>query len=753
MTSFYRSFTNQFSNFSNVAIALFLCLFSNVLIAQKPIVRQSFEVDLDVLDETTQIGGIVYSKTSGFPTANYQEFFQSTQHSDPEAIAREYLTVRRGFWGLNAEDLENLERHAVRKSITGTTVRLRQTQLDLPVNQGEFTIHMNLKQQVDFVLSSFVHGVNLNSAQPAFNEAIAKDKAYRYIGLTGRPDLENVNLIISHVPGAAASRLMYRIVVEPTFPRGEWEILVDAKTGEIAKAWDITCYYHREKSNFHPPMSPPSSMVNGTGNVFIPDPLSSATVNYGGNYSDNNDANNTQLTQELRSVTLQDITFSGGMYELTGPYVQINESDLPTKGIFRQNSSTFNFNREDDAFEAVNCYYHLDESMRYMNETLNINVRPQSNNGVVRFDPHGWGGQDQSSFSGGSDRLEFGEGCVDDGEDSDVIHHELGHGIHDWVTDGGLSNNQGLSEGCGDYWAQSYNRSLNGTWNTNQTAYHYMFNWDGHNECWGGRTTNYNVMYTTSLGGLHTTGQIWATSLMLIYDEIGREKTDKIFLEGLGMTNSSANQNVAANAVYTAIQNLNGSTYQDIVDVHTILTSRGYTLPPAPSLPVDWLSFNGEAIKLGILLSWETTDEKDNQQFIIEKSDNGRDFDAIYSMKTQVADSQSFNYDFIDANPLNGINYYRIQQVDYDGKQSYSTVVTVDWKNDKMNWQITPNPLRGELNVAFQKSSTELLQYAIFTATGQQVLAKNWTDKNALENLNIDVTTLGKGIYYLQLQT
>ena len=42
--------------------------------------------------------------------------------------------------------------------------------------------------------------------------------------------------------------------------------------------------------------------------------------------------------------------------------------------------------------------------------------------------PHGFNGADNSSYSPGTGRLQFGEGGVDDAEDSDVVHHELGHG-------------------------------------------------------------------------------------------------------------------------------------------------------------------------------------------------------------------------------------------------------------------------------------------------------------------------------------
>ena len=112
----------------------------------------------------------------------------------------------------------------------------------------------------------------------------------------------------------------------------------------------------------------------------------------------------------------------------------------------------------------------------------------------MQVDPSGFNGADNSHYLSGSGRLAFGEGGVDDAEDADVIIHELGHGLHDWVTDGGLSQVNGLSEGTGDYAAGSYSRAI-GFWSPSDAAYSWTFNWDGHNPFWDGRILNYSASY------------------------------------------------------------------------------------------------------------------------------------------------------------------------------------------------------------------------------------------------------------------
>lgn len=58
----------------------------------------------------------------------------------------------------------------------------------------------------------------------------------------------------------------------------------------------------------------------------------------------------------------------------------------------------------------------------------------------------------------------------------------FGKALHDFLTLGGLSQVEGLSEGFGDYVAMSYSRSLN-LWSKSEDEYDWVFPWDGHNQC------------------------------------------------------------------------------------------------------------------------------------------------------------------------------------------------------------------------------------------------------------------------------
>lgn len=478
---------------------------------------------------------------------------------------------------LKLRNADNLEVYFERSGPAGHNIRFRQYFNGVPVFQSEVVVHISPNNEVTHVLNSFDPSVEGINTSPGISSSKALTLARKNIGSIGELNFSSEDLMIYNRETKA---LIYKVVLEPQDVLGSWEVLVNAHSGEIIRAANKACNHkgHEGESCQSAMPLPPPPPANGTGNVFDPDPLSVAQTQYAAPYNDGNDATNASLDAAMSNVTLLDINFDGTNYTLVGPYAENTDFENPWRGDFAQTSPDFNFNRNDNGFEAVNCYYHIDHSMRYINETLGSSCMPFQYSGGVQYDPHGLNGQDNSYYLGGSGRVAFGEGGVDDAEDADVVLHELGHGIHDWLTGGNLSQVNGLSEGCGDYWAVSYSRSLN-QWTSGDAEYNWVFNWDGHNQFWNGRITNYSATYPGGLvGQIHTDGQIWGTTMMRIYDILGRTKVDAAFIEGLAMTGSSTSQQDAAIAVRQAAIDM-GYSCAD-VDVFTVeFTATGYNMP------------------------------------------------------------------------------------------------------------------------------------------------------------------------------
>jgi Zn-dependent metalloprotease len=730
-----------------VVIRLLIALTLPVTVfSQKPNTPAAAEIKLAPENEDWRIeGNMRIQQRTGKPVAIYQLNYRPAA-TTPEAKAREFLLASRNVLGLIPADIQNLRLHVVRTDAAGTTVRLRQTWKGLPVNKNaEITVHISPADIIDYVMNGFQYGITLTDITPAITAGAAKQRLFNHINVAGNIDFQSDELMVLH--HANTDYLVYRVHIETDNPTGEWEAYVDAKTGALLKAEDIASYHHGKepKSKPLPAVRPYRVTVAGTGNVFDPDPLTTALAAYGGSYVDGSDANAAVLTAQLKSVTLNDITLSAGTYSLVGPYAEIRDFEAPAKGLFTQASSAFAFDRNADAFEAVNTYYHIDAMMRYLNVTLGMTIFPYQYAGGVRFDPSGLSGADNSHYLGGSGQLAFGEGGVDDAEDADVIIHELGHGLHDWVTAGGLSQVNGLSEGSGDYIAGSYSR-FKGYWPSANAAYNWTFNWDGHNPFWNGRLLNYGAIYPGGLtGAIHTDGQIWATAMMKIWDDIGRQKADKAFWTGLGLTNSSTNQNDAANAVYLAATNM-GYTNAERLAIHTRFTAAGYTMPAFVTLPVKLVSF--DAVKSGrqTKVSWKTATEENSSNFIIERSADGINFSAIGTMAAAGNSTAERNYGFTDNAPLAGNNYYRLRAVDMDGSADYSRIALVVF--DKHNsLQLFPNPVKDELTIKNVFSSGTVY---IYDVNGKQVYMQQVSGTNS-SGAKISIGNLPQGIYVVKL--
>ena len=484
--------------------------------------------------------------------------FKSSSSDTAEAIARAYMDHFLSEQNFKQSADLDFELSSVRQGKVTTTARFKQLHQGIEVYGGNFSVSINQSGTVKFATHQVFNIAAVKESKTTLSEdqVLARSSAY-----FGDKTSHKKSALIKPViyPNSSTAKLVYQVDYQFEKNNGYWQLLIDANTGEVVRAADMLSY------------------ANAQITVFDPDPLSTSGETYGEAYIDDNDQSNSQLDQELFTHTI-DVLEQNGRFYLTGDWAESIDNEAPIEGDFSQSSSDFRYNRGADSFEAVNIYFHLSTFLAYLNNDLGLNVRPYQYNSGVRFDAHGVNGEDVSVYKSFDGTLSFGEGCVDDGEDADVIIHELGHGIHDWITSGSYSQVNGLSEGTGDYFAQSYSRSRpDYLWGPSEPEYNYVFSWDGHNECWDGRTSNYSAVYPDGLvQDIHTDGQIWSSCLMKVWDELGREKTDSMVIEGLSMTNINTDQAQAAQAVLQAAEELGYTS--DLIFIADTFNSCGYSV-------------------------------------------------------------------------------------------------------------------------------------------------------------------------------
>jgi hypothetical protein len=162
-------------------------------------------------------------------------------------------------------------------------------------------------------------------------------------------------------------------------------------------------------------------------------------------------------------------------------------------------------------------------------------------------------------------------------------------------------------------------------------------------------------------------------------------------------------------------------------------------------LPIKLLSFSGKCYNKNILLKWSTTSEINNDFFALEKSIDGIIWTAITKIKGNSTTIN--NYSFTDTEQNNQQVYYRLRQVDIDGRFEYSKIISVDNCSTNINlFTISPNPSNGNITVKIN-GLTGLQQLQIYNAVGQFV-----KKVQVIQNKNISIFDLPNGLYFIKLK-
>lgn len=169
-------------------------------------------------------------------------------------------------------------------------------------------------------------------------------------------------------------------------------------------------------------------------------------------------------------------------------------------------------------------------------------------------------------------------------------------------------------------------------------------------------------------------------------------------------------------------------------------------LLPTVVLPVTWVDFSGAVLSHGVQLTWKTGEEVHNKAFEIERSGSGAGFQKIGTVAPHASSSEIHTYRFRDEQPFEGVNYYRIKQVDEDGQYSYSKVIQVQ-VGAVQKLRLVQNPVRSQLGLRLSETAAGATLY-ILDAGGRVV----YTGRVAGQQVDIPVPQLRKGMYYVTVQ-
>jgi len=183
---------------------------------------------------------------------------------------------------------------------------------------------------------------------------------------------------------------------------------------------------------------------------------------------------------------------------------------------------------------------------------------------------------------------------------------------------------------------------------------------------------------------------------------------------------------------------------------------KDFVYPAATTLPVKYVSFDATVVDKAVMLKWVTSNETNNSHFEVERS-----FTSDFSTIGLVLDAETVNgndktYRFKDNSAaLEGrsVVYYRLKQVDIDGKATYSTVLAVRLQAAaNVVMQTAPNPFTAQLDVRFTATENGNAVVRIINANGQTIVSKQSTIAKGYNTVQVDgLARLAPGAYVAQL--
>lgn len=185
----------------------------------------------------------------------------------------------------------------------------------------------------------------------------------------------------------------------------------------------------------------------------------------------------------------------------------------------------------------------------------------------------------------------------------------------------------------------------------------------------------------------------------------------------------------------------------------TMILRYGLNDPAATPLPVTNLYLSGRTLNNRNVLAWTTTSEENNDRFELERSADGNLFATIGLVKSKALNGNStapLSYVLADNNLMQGIAYYRLKQIDRNGRSVYSNTVALKYSAESDVF-VYPNPARGVLKLVANATHPDVGVVSVFDGIGREVMQKKISFVAGVNHTAFDVRALTPGRYFMRV--
>lgn len=231
----------------------------------------------------------------------------------------------------------------------------------------------------------------------------------------------------------------------------------------------------------------------------------------------------------------------------------------------------------------------------------------------------------------------------------------------------------------------------------------------------------------------------------------GEGNASCVLTDGMGLYNSSGGAWTSLGTATPSVPSSGATSYQ-VGYSAVAFAGTIFNLSNTTSIPVELMSFKAFVKNNANALTWVTASERSNAAFDIERSNNGLDFQVIGTVKGAGTSAKVTTYNFSDDAPL-PLSYYRLRQIDFDGKETPSKILTVTrtGAGKVVLNKLYPSVAHDVLTLDMTANGTT--NVSIYDAVGRLVVSKQLGDVSGaiIEPLNIN--GLANGVYMLNVQS
>lgn len=170
--------------------------------------------------------------------------------------------------------------------------------------------------------------------------------------------------------------------------------------------------------------------------------------------------------------------------------------------------------------------------------------------------------------------------------------------------------------------------------------------------------------------------------------------------------------------------------------------------------PVVWGGFEATPHESVVRLNWSTIQETNTDFFMVTRATGNGDFEPIGTVRATGNSTSLQRYEFVDLAPVTGTNRYRVHSYDLDAQSMATEIIEANFSMPGgLQWgAVGPVPAHDKVHITFYTDLQETMNLRVFDASGKTVISKSITSKVGPNEIQLAMSTIQPGVYYVSVQ-